>query len=95
MKIRVTLLTEQPRTFEIGGRLGWATTKLVEAGAKGVRPITHPAPRWSAYVFSLRELGIPIKTIMEPHEGNYPGAHARYLLSCDAQVQLLGSDTLT
>ncbi|WP_386173736.1 hypothetical protein [Sulfitobacter sp. R86518] len=95
MKIRVTLLSEQPRTFELDGRLGWATTKLVEAGAKGVTPFTHPAPRWSSYVFSLRELGIPIETIMEPHEGNYPGAHARYVLSCSAQVQLLGSEVLT
>lgn len=96
MKIRVTLsLSEQSRTFDLKGRLGWATAKLVEAGAKGVTPITHPAPRWSGYVFDLRKLGIPIETIMEPHEGNYPGQHARYVLSCDAQVQLLGSEVLT
>jgi hypothetical protein len=65
MKIRVTLLSEQPRTFDFKGRLGWAMLKLVEAGAEGVTPITHPAPRWSAYVFSVRELGIPI----ENHHG--------------------------
>jgi len=95
MKIQVTLFqSEQSRTFELKGRLGWAMLKLVEAGARGVTPITHPAPRWSGYVFDLRELGIPIETIMEPHEGNYPGQHARYVLSCDAQVQLLGSEVL-
>lgn len=65
---------------------------LVEAGTTGVTPVTRPAPRWSAYVFVLRELGIPIETIREPHEGNYPGTHARYVLLCDAEVQLLGSE---
>ena len=95
MKVTITLLSEQPRTIEFDGRLGWAVTKLVEAGARGVTPITHPAPRWSAYVFSLRELGVPIETVMESHEGNYPGQHARYVLSCDAQVRALGSGVLT
>jgi hypothetical protein len=96
MKIRVTLsLSEQSRTFDFKGRLGWAMVQLAEAGAKGVTPISRPAPRWSGYVFDLRELGIPIETIMEPHEGNYPGQHARYVLSCHAQVQLLGSEVLT
>jgi hypothetical protein len=95
LKIRATLiLSEQSRTFDLKGRLGWAMVQLAEAGAKGVTPISRPAPRWSGYVFDLRELGIPIETIMEPHEGNYPGQHARYVLSCDAQVQLLGSEVL-
>jgi hypothetical protein len=93
MKIRVTLfLSEQSRTFELNGRLGWAMAQLVEAGAKGVTPITHPAPRWSGYVFDLRGLNIPIVTIFEPHEGKYSGHHALYVLSCDAQVQLLSSE---
>lgn len=95
MKIRATLnLSEQSRTLELRGRLGWAMMKLAEAGAKGVTPITHPAPRWSAYVFSMRELGIPIETIMESHEGSYPGQHAKYVLSCNARVQLLGSEVM-
>ena len=95
MKIAVTLVSsEQSRTFELDGRLGWTMVQLFNAGPKGVTPITHPAPRWSGYVFDLRELGIPIETIMEPHEGNYPGQHARYVLTCDAQVQLLGSEVL-
>ncbi|GLQ25780.1 winged helix domain-containing protein [Sulfitobacter pacificus] len=89
MKIEVTLLSEQPRTFALKGRLGWAMTQLVDAGPKGLTPITRPAPRWSAYVFDLRELGIPIETEMEPHEGSYPGHHARYRLACDAQVTVL------
>lgn len=90
MKIRATLtLSEQSRTFEFKGRLGWAMTQLAEAGPRGVTAITRPAPRWSGYVFDLREIGVPIKTIMEPHEGRYPGQHARYVLTCDAKVQRL------
>jgi hypothetical protein len=93
MKIQVTLnLSEQSRTFELTGRLGWAMAQLVEVGPEGLTPIARPAPRWSAYVFDLRELGIPIETHMEPHDGNYPGTHARYVLSCDAHVHLLGSE---
>jgi hypothetical protein len=92
MKITVTLnLSEQPRMLNLKGRSGWAMVQLVESGATGVTPFTRPAPRWSAYVFDLRELGIPIETIREPHKGNYPGLHARYVLSCDAEVQVLGS----
>lgn len=87
MKIEVALSSEHPRTLKLNGRLGWAMVQLAEAGAKGVTPITRPAPRWSGYVFDLRELGVPIETVMEPHEGNYPGQHARYILTCDASVQ--------
>ncbi|MFG6565944.1 hypothetical protein ACGYLI_17145 [Sulfitobacter sp. 1A13421] len=90
MKIRATLhLSEQSRTLDLNGRLGWAVTQLAEAGPKGVTPITRPAPRWSGYVFDLRELGVPIETIMEPHEGSYPGMHARYVLTCEAEISLL------
>ena len=96
MKIQVTLtLSEQSRTFELNGRLGWAMVQLAEAGANGVTPITRPAPRWSGYVYDLRELGIPIETIIEPHEGNYPGLHARYVLFCDAEVRFLVPEALT
>ncbi|UOA27878.1 hypothetical protein [Pseudosulfitobacter sp. DSM 107133] len=93
MQIQVTLaLSEQSRTFELKGRLGWAMVQLANAGAKGVTPIERPAPRWSGYVFDLREMGIPIATHLEPHEGSYPGTHARYVLSCDAKVDLLGQE---
>lgn len=92
MKIEVALSSEQPRTLKLNGRLGWAMAQLVDAGSKGVTPITRPAPRWSGYVFDLRELGIPIETIMEPHEGSYPGQHARYVLTCDASVQLMDGE---
>ena len=64
----------------ITGRPQWALERLRTAGAKGCTPITEPAPRWSAYVFKLREMGIEIETIHEPHDGLYSGHHARYVL---------------
>jgi hypothetical protein len=90
MKIRVTLnLSEQPRTFELKGRLGWAMANLVDAGANGVTPLVRPGPRWSAYVHDLREMGFPIETEMVPHGGKYAGHHALYRLACDATVTIL------
>lgn len=93
MKIEVTLFSsEQPRTFELQGRLGWAMMQLAEAGARGVTTIERPAPRWSGYIHELRGMGFPIETEMVPHEGSYPGHHARYRLACDANVTVLGME---
>ncbi|MEY8118516.1 hypothetical protein AB9F26_09665 [Falsihalocynthiibacter sp. BN13B15] len=93
MRIKVTLnLSEQSRTFELKGRLGWTMVHLVRAGAKGLTTLEHPALRMSAYIFSLREMGIPIETQMVPHKGSYPGMHALYVLSCDAHMQLLEAE---
>ena len=63
-----------------GGRERWALESLIGAGPKGCTPIDNPAPRWSHYVWLLREAGIEIETIHEPHAGNFPGSHARYVL---------------
>jgi hypothetical protein len=92
MKIQVTLLSDPLRTFELDGRLGWAMTQLSAAGAKGVATIERPAPRWSAYVHKLRQRGIQIDTLMEPHAGSYPGQHARYRLACDIKVRALSEE---
>ena len=90
MQIHAKLfLSEQPRTLVLKGRLGWAMTQLVDAGKHGVTTIERPAPRLSAYVHSLRKLGVPIETEIETHGGTYSGQHARYRLSCDAKVTVL------
>ena len=70
------------QTFDITikGRVRWALEQLLEAGPKGCTPIDNPAPRWSAYVFELRQSGIEIETIHEPHGGAFAGTHARYVL---------------
>jgi len=64
----------------VNGRTEWALDRLCKAGAKGCTPIDEPGPRWAAYVFNLRTLGVEIETLHEAHEGDFPGTHARYLL---------------
>ena len=96
MKIQVTLfLSEQTRTLELKGRLGLAMTQLVDADDNGFTPISNSPFRWRGYVFDLRELGFPIDTVMQLHEGSYPGLHTRYVLACGAEVQQLGCEVLT
>ena len=67
-------------------RLAWALEALLRAGARGITPLSHPAPRWSAYVFDLRALGLPIETIRERHGGEFPGHHGRYVLHASAEA---------
>ena len=69
-----------PVTITVCGRVLWALERLAAAGPKGCTPITEPAPRWAAYVHTLRTLGVPIETVHEEHEGDFPGTHARYVL---------------
>ena len=67
-------------TITVYGREKWALECLIAAGPKGCTPIDHPGPRWSAYVFDLRALGVCIETVTEPHGGPFKGHHARYVL---------------
>lgn len=69
-----------PMTIAVSGRVLWALERLAEAGPRGCTPITEPAPRWAAYVHTLRDLGVPIETVHEGHGGVFPGTHARYVL---------------
>ena len=70
--------------IEVSGRERWALECLIAAGANGCTPITKPAPRWSAYVHDLRHSHrVPIETVHEAHQGDFPGTHARYVLRCD------------
>ena len=66
--------------------MAWTLGQLIAAGPTGCTPITHPAPRWSDYVFKLRREGVSIETIHEPHAGAYPGHHARYRLLSAVEV---------
>ncbi|MFZ3580768.1 winged helix domain-containing protein [Loktanella sp. DJP18] len=64
----------------VKGRDKWALGQLIGAGNRGCTPIENPAPRWSAYVFNLREIGVQIDTVHEPHGGDFSGLHGRYIL---------------
>jgi winged helix domain-containing protein len=68
------------------GRDAWALSELIKAGPKGCTPITHPGPRWSAYVHKWRKRGLTIETIHETHGGPFSGHHARYVLRSPVEV---------
>ena len=73
--------------FRVYGRDAWALLELIAAGAKGCTPITHPGPRWSAYVHALRhERGLAIETATETHGGQFQGHHARYILHSKVEI---------
>jgi hypothetical protein len=77
---RVTPESGDAFTLEATGREAWALDRLIAAGPRGCTPIHRPAPRWSAYVHTLRERGVPIETVTEKHGGDFPGWHGRYVL---------------
>jgi hypothetical protein len=74
-----------PTLLSVKGRVAWALDCLNCGGAESCTPIDVPGPRWSAYVHTLRKLGVPIETVHEWHRGEYPGRHARYVLRADVR----------
>lgn len=71
----------EPFPITAKGRDRWALERLAAAGPLGITPREEPTgPRWSAYIYNLRALGVPIETRHEPHGGEFPGSHARYVL---------------
>ncbi len=72
------------------GRVAWALLELHHAGEDGCTPMTHPGPRWSAYVLKLRRLGLLIETVTERHGGPFAGHHARYVLR--SRIRIVGTD---
>jgi hypothetical protein len=84
MKLTVRLPDGRDQTFH--GREAWTLRHLVNAGPAGITTIDHPAPRWSHYVFKLRQAGLVITTDREPHGGAYPGNHGRYRLQTPVRV---------
>lgn len=71
------------------GRTAWALKQLQTAGLKGISTVDRPAPRWSAYVWALRQKGICIDTLRERHGGDFPGSHGRYVLRSAVAVQAI------
>jgi len=78
--------------INVSGRNAWALLSLDKAGAKGVTPLTIPAPHGSAYVHNLRRMGFKIQTITEPHGGPFPGTHSRYVLRDIIAVRALAPE---
>ena len=85
----VELLVQRLDTGEmlrVKGREAWTLACLMEVRERGIIPLERPAPRWSAYVHSLRKRGLVIDTIDEPHAGPYSGTHGRYILRTPLRV---------
>lgn len=78
--------TEPPRVIQFTGRDAWCFHQLYAAGVTGCTTLSQPAPRWSAYVFNLRERGLVIDTLYEAHGGEYSGVHGRYVLRSPVRV---------
>ena len=68
------------------GREAWTLRHLIDIGSVGVTTIDHPAPRWSHYVYKLRQAGLVISTEYEPHTGSFPGTHGRYRLETPVTI---------
>lgn len=79
----IILRENSAQTKVFVGRDAWALDALVRAGKKGVTPISHPAPRWSAYIHNLRKEGLVIDTLYEKHGGRFPGIHGRYVMKSE------------
>ncbi|MFN7090697.1 MAG: hypothetical protein ACK4P4_09135 [Allorhizobium sp.] len=89
LSIRVQIVEhgeDKGRPITVIGRDAWALRHLMDAGRKGCTTIDVPGPRWSHYVWKLRQAGIAVETIHEGHGGPFPGNHARYVLRSDLQV---------
>jgi hypothetical protein len=87
---RVTPSAGKTFTIAVSSRTRWALDRLRASGERGCTPITQRAPRWSAYVQELRALDIEIETVREPHEGDFPGWHGRYMLRCHVAPERKG-----
>jgi hypothetical protein len=86
----ITVRRQDGATLTVRGRDGWALQQLIVAGLGGCTPLTHPGPRWSAYVHKLRRAhGLDIATLDEAHGGAFPGRHARYVLG--EHLEILGA----
>ena len=77
---RIGTAQEAP-IVEVARRQEWALKQLIDAGETGCTSVTNPGPRWSSYIHRLRQRGIAIETVREPHGGSWPGVHGRYRLT--------------
>ena len=84
--------TDPPVVALVKGRDLWALRELIQAGERGCTPLERVGPRWSAYIFNLRRLGLIIETIREAHGGQYAGHHARYVLR--SRVRILDGEAV-
>lgn len=77
---------------ELSGRDAWAPNELVDAGAAGFAPVTHPGPRWSGYVDRLRhQSGLAPSRLSTSAQGAVPG-HSRMLRASGKCARLVSRE---
>jgi hypothetical protein len=69
------------------GRFAQTLARLDDVGEAGISSLYFPGIRLSHYIKILRDdYGVAIETVREPHGGDYPGRHGRYLLRSQLEV---------
>ena len=61
---QVTPTEGEPFEINVTGRDRWALDQLRLAGEAGCTRMHNPAPRWSAYIFNLREMGVDAEVLI-------------------------------
>jgi hypothetical protein len=69
------------------GRFGQTIARLHDGGEAGISSLHFPGLRLSHYIKVLRDdYGVNIETVREPHGGDDPGRHGRYILRSRLEV---------
>jgi len=76
-KFQINNENVEPFELSLKGRVRWALETLMRGS---VTPTENPAPRWSAYIFDLRLMGVDIQTDYVFHGGEFAGTHGEYTL---------------
>jgi hypothetical protein len=79
-----------PRPLMLPKRAMWFLGELVKAGAAGVTTVAYPGVRISDCLLKLRRAGVDVRTVYEPHAGEFAGRHGRHVL--ESAVELLPDD---
>jgi hypothetical protein len=75
------------RSFEVSGRPAWALAHRIDAGRRGCTPVSYPAPRWPAYVQSLRHrFGLGILTRHEFVQREFSSRLGRHTLITTVEI---------
>lgn len=88
---KITIKLADGRRLSFSGRVSWTLRNRLIAGRAGVATIDQPAPRWSHYIFKLRNAGLVITTEYEPNSGAFPGTHDRYRLETPLTIEPQGA----
>jgi hypothetical protein len=79
-----------PKPLTLPKRAAWFLDELLKAGATGCTTIDYPGVRVGDCILKLRKAGVDVQTLYEPHDGEFPGRHGRYILR--SRVEIISED---